>query len=399
MCALTPLFRSATDDERWQTPLPTLRSGVFDLNVAEFASVSDTLLAERLRNQQLIGSTRRKPVQVVASLCAVQAQDYPAAKWAIGLRAPGCHDTDVEQAFNDGAILRTHVLRPTWHFVAPADIRWLLALTAPRLHSTNAYVYRQVGLDAKTLARSCAMIHRSLEGGKTLTRAELGVRLKRARVPADGLKLAYLMMHAELEAVICSGPRRGKQFTYALVDERAPAAKPRTREEALAELAKRYFASHGPATVRDFAWWSGLTGKDAQLAIASVRPSLESAAIGGLTLWSASHTDSGGGSSKTAVAMLLPNYDEYLIAYKDRDAFVDKSRAANVAARTGGALANHLMIDGRLAGGWSRTLKPNGVVIEVAPYRKLTPAQVRAVAAAADGYGEFLGLPATLSIV
>ncbi len=364
----------------------------------EFASVSDALLASRLRNQQLIASTRRKPVQVVSWLCAMQAQDYPAAKWAIGLRAPGCHDADVEQAFNDGAILRTHVLRPTWHFVAPADIRWLLALTAPRLHSTNAYVYRQVGLDAKILARSCAMLHRALEGGKTLTRTELGVHLKRARIPADGLKLAYLMMHAELEAVICSGPRRGKQFTYALVDERAPATKPKPREEALAELAKRYFASHGPATARDFAWWSGLTGKDAQLAIASVRPALESATIRGSTVWSAGQTG-GGAAARTAVAMLLPNYDEYLIAYKDRDAFVDKARAANIAARTGGALANHLMIDGRLAGGWSRTLKANGVVIEVGPYKKLTPAQTRAVAAAAEGYGEFLGLPATLSIV
>ena len=189
---------------------------------------------------------------------------------------------DVEQAFNDGQILRTHVLRPTWHFVAPEDIRWLLALSAPRIHAANAYYYRQAGLDAKTFAKSCAMIHRALEGGKTLTRAELAVHLKRAKVPADGLKLAYLMMHAELEGVICSGPRRGKQFTYALLDERVPATKPKTRDEALAELARRYFASHGPATVRDFAWWSGLTVKDAQQAIDSVRPRLESSTIGGV---------------------------------------------------------------------------------------------------------------------
>src|SRR5687768_17430711 len=154
------------------------------------------------------------------------------------------------------------------------------------------------------------MIHRALEGGKTLTRAELAVHLKRARLPADGLKLAYLMMHAELEAVICSGPRRGKHFTYALLDERAPATAPRLRDEALAELATRYFASHGPATVRDFAWWSGLTTKDARLAISSVRPNLESSTIGGSTVWGA--TGGGSGAPKTAVAMLLPNYDEYL---------------------------------------------------------------------------------------
>ena len=361
------------------------------------AATNAELLSARLRNQQLIGSTKRKPAQVVSWLCAMQAQDYPAAKWAIGLRAPGLQDGDVEEAFNDGLILRTHVLRPTWHFVAPEDIRWLLALSAPRLHAVNAYYHRQAGLDAKIFLKSCAMIHRTLEGGKTLTRLELAEILKRAKIPADGLKLAYLMMHAELEGVICSGPRKGKQSTYALLDERAPKTKPKTREESLAELAKRYFASHGPATVRDFAWWSGLTAKDAKLAIDSVRPALESSSIGGSTLWSAE--DGHGASSKGVVAMLLPNYDEYLIAYKDRGAFVDQSRAANVVARSGGAFANHLMIDGRLAGGWSRTIKGNAVLIEVAPYKKLTPAQARAVGNAADCYGEFLGLPATLSIV
>jgi hypothetical protein len=360
------------------------------------AASSTALLTARLRNHLLVESSRRKPVRVVSWLGAMQAQDYPGAKWAIGLRAPGTKDGDVEQAFNDGLILRTHVLRPTWHFVAPADIRWMLALTAPRLHSTNAYVYRQVGLDAKALARGCATIHRALEGGKTLTRAELGLHLKRARLPADGLKLAYLTMHAELDALICSGPRRGKQFTYALLDERTPATAPRSRDEALAELAKRYFASHGPASARDFAWWSGLTAKDAQLAIASLRPSLESSTIGGSTVWST--TGGGSGSSRTAVAMLLPNYDEYLIAYKDRDAFVDKARAANVSARPGGAIANHLMIDGRLAGGWSRTLTARSVLVKVAPYKRLTPAQSRAVADAVESYGEFLGLPATLSV-
>lgn len=327
----------------------------------------------------------------------MQAQDYPAAKWAIGLRAPGCQDADVEQAFNDGLILRTHVMRPTWHFVAPEDIRWLLALSAPRLHAVNSYYYRQAGLDAKVFAKSCAMIHRVLEGGKHLTRSELAVFLTRAKVPADGLKLAYVMMQAELDGVICSGPRRGKQFTYALLDERAPKTKPKTREEALAELAKRYFGSHGPATVRDFAWWSGLTITDARNAVDSVRPALESSSMDGLTFWNAEDTH--GSPSKGAHVFLLPNYDEYLIAYKDRAAFVDQSRAAQVVARSGGAFANHLIIDGRLAGGWSRTMKPNAVLIEVAPYKKLTPVQARAVASAADCLGEFVGLPATLSIV
>ena len=364
---------------------------------SSMAASSSELLTARLRSQLLVESTRRKPAQVVSWLCAMQAQEYPAAKWAIGSRAPGCQDGDVEQAFNDGLILRTHVLRPTWHFVTPDDIRWLLKLSAPRIHAANAYYYRQSNLDAKTFAKSCAMIYRTLEGGKTLTRAELAVYLKRAKIPADGLKLAYLMMHAELEGMICSGPRRGKQFTYALLDERAPKSKRVfERDEALAELAKRYFSSHGPATVRDFAWWSGLTLKDAQTATASA-DALESTMIGGAEHWTTK--DSNPTPFKGVGALLMPNYDEYLIAYKDRAPFVDAARAANIVARSNGAFANHLVVDGCLSGSWSRTLTPHSVLVEVAPYKRLTPAQTRAVANAVECYGEFFGVPARLSLV
>jgi len=359
-------------------------------------AIARELLTKRLRNQLLVESTRRKPEQVVSWLCAMQAQDFPAAKWAVGSRAPGSQDGDVEQAFNDGLILRTHVLRPTWHFVTPQDIRWLLALSAPRVHAANDHYYRQSDLDAKTFAKSCAMIHRVLEGGKAMTRAELAVYLKRAKIPADGLKLAYVMMHAELEGVITSGPRRAKQFTYALMDERVAKAPTLPRDAALAELAKRYFSSHGPATARDFAWWSGLTIKDAKLAAQSAA-SLESSSIGGVMHWSAKESDAS--PFKGACGLLLPNYDEYLIAYKDRAHFIDANRAANIVARSNGGFANHLAIDGCLAGSWSRTLKPTSVLIEVAPYKKLTPAQTRSVTNACDCYGEFLGLKPTLSIV
>lgn len=356
-------------------------------------------LSERLRNQQLTHSDRRNPAQVVAWLGAMQAQDFPAAKWAIGLRAPACHDADVEQAFNDGHILRTHVLRPTWHFVAAADIRWLVALSGPRVHAANAYYYRQSNLDAKVFDRSCAMIHRVLEGGKAMTRQELAVYLKRAKVPADGLKLAYLMMHAELEGVICSGPRRGKQFTYALLQERAPGARTLNREDAGVELATRYFTSHGPATVRDFVWWSGLTVKEAQQGIEAVGPSLHQHVIDGHGYFSAApRTGVAPVAPKGSTAFLLPNYDEYLIAYKDRASVLGTAGAANIVARSGGAFANHLVIDGRLAGSWTRTLKANSVLIEVAPYKKLTAAQSRAVSAAAESYGEFLDLPVTMQL-
>lgn len=394
MFALTAPFPWVTDNDVNEAGMLVNPGFASDVPMA---ATPIELLTTRLRNQNLIDPKRCRPAQVVSWLCAMQAQDYPAAKWAIGLRSPGCQDADVEQAFNDGLILRTHVLRPTWHFVAPEDIRWLLALSAPRVHAANAYYYRQAGLDAKVFAKSCAMIHRQLEGGRTLTRAELAVYLTRARIPAEGLKLAYLMMHAELEGVICSGPRKGKQFTYALLDERAPKARNRDRAEALAELATRYFASHGPATVRDFAWWSGLTFTEAQKAVDSVRPNLESTTIGGLVHWSAE--GAGGPSSRSVAAFLLPNYDEYLIAYKDRAPVVDAARAANVVARSNGGFANHLLIDGRLAGSWSRSCTVSNVTIEVAPYKKLTAAQLRAVGNVADVYGEYLGLRASVSIV
>ena len=364
------------------------------------AATPDELITERLRNQHLMRPGKREPAQVVASLGAIQAQDYPAAKWAVGLRAPGCDSAHIEEAFNSGAILRTHVLRPTWHFVAAADIRWLVELSAPRVHAANAYYYKQSGLDAKVFARSCAMMSRVLEGGQHKTRAELAIALKRAKVPAEGLKLAYIMMSAELDGVICSGPRRGKQFTYALLEERAPQARSLDRAEAIAELAKRYFSSHGPATIRDFVWWSGLTVKDAQLGIDAVKAALHRETIAGRDYYSLAPPPAGRvAPAKGCTALLLPNYDEYLIAYKDRGAVVDSARAANIVARSNGAFPHHLVIDGRLAGSWARTFKGNSVLIEVAPYKKLTPAQSRAVMSAADCYGEFQGLPMSLSIV
>ena len=395
----------------WLTDQMADDAGVVDtgfVGSTSMAATPDELITERLRNQHLTRPGRRDPVQVVASLGAMQAQDYPAAKWAVGLRAPGCHNANIEEAFNSGAILRTHVLRPTWHFVAADDIKWLAELSAPRVHAANAYYYKQSGLDAKVFARSCAMIHRVLEGGEFKTRAELAVALKRAKVPAEGLKLAYIMMYAELDGVICSGPRRGKQFTYALLAERAPKARSLERPDAIAELAKRYFISHGPATIRDFVWWSGLTVKDAQLGIEAVKPALDKETIAGRDYWASASAPAGpvraasgrsAAPAKGCTALLLPNYDEYLIAYKDRGAVVDSDRAANIVARSNGAFSHHLVIDGRLAGSWMRTVKGASVLIEVAPYKKLTPAQSRAVMSAADCYGEFLGVPASLSIV
>src|SRR5438270_2674002 len=223
----------------------------------------------RLHNQHITRRTLETPEALVEWLGAVQAQDYAAAKWALGLRLPGVTDDDIEQAFTGGTILRTHVMRPTWHFVSSADIRWLLALTAPRVHAANAYWYRRVGVDETTVGHSMDVLANALQGGKQLTRDELASALKLAGIVTEGeQRVTYIVMRAELDGLICSGARRGKQFTYALLAERAPHPRMLARDEALAELTMRYFMSHGPAAIRDFVWWSGLTAADAKAGLA-----------------------------------------------------------------------------------------------------------------------------------
>lgn len=357
------------------------------------ATSSTELIAARLQHQQLVRSSKRDPAEVVAWLGAMQAQDFSGAKWAIGMRAPACHESSIDEAFNAGSILRTHVLRPTWHFVAAADIKWLLALSAPRVLANNAYYYQQLGLDKKVFDRSCAMMSRVLDGGEFKTRAELAIALKRAKVPADGLKLAYIMMHAELEGVITSGPRRGKQFTYALLDERAPKARELDRDEALAELVKRYFTSHGPATIRDFVWWSGLTAKDAEAGIEAVKPKLHQETIDGRVYWGTPSRSIA--AAKGCIAHLLPNYDEYLIAYKDRSAALDPGLWLRITESD--RFAAPVVLDGRVVGGWKRTMDDDDVSIVLDLPGRLGRTDTRLVEDAARRYGDFLGLEVVIS--
>jgi hypothetical protein len=334
---------------------------------------------------------RQKPAQVVAWLGAMQAQDFPAAKWAVGLRSPGCNSHDIEEAFNDGAILRTHVLRPTWHFVTPADIRWMLALTAPRVGAAMASYNRKLELTPRVFSRSHTLVARALEGGRFLTRAELGAALARRGIEAQGQRLAHLMMQAELDQVICSGPRRGKQFTYALLAERAPRAKALTREESLAELTRRYFASHGPATVKDFSWWSGLTTKEARLGVELCQPGLVREVTGELTYWS-SPGDSEAPAPARA-AHVLPIYDEFLIAYKDRGHVAGEGGARDALTAAAAGFPHLLIIGGRLTGSWKRTPGRDALIVTVAPYRSLSGAEIRQVKLAADRFGTFQGVP------
>jgi len=349
------------------------------------------IVRQRLRNQRLASTGFASPAEVVAWLGAVQSQDFTGAKWGVGLRARGLTDADVNRAFDDGLILRTHVLRPTWHFVTPADIRWLLALTAPRVHARNAPYHRKHGIDSRLLARCRRAIERAIEG-RQLTRPEIGAALGRAGIALDAIQLMFVVMHAELEAAICSGARRGKQLTYALLDERAPRARDLDGDEALAELTRRYFISHGPATIRDYAWWSGVTMRDARRGVELAKKNLASEVVDGLTCWHAPESDARSGRGSRVY--LLPNYDEYLVAHQDRG-WVVESRPD--AARGPSEFPHHLIVDGRLRGGWKRTFGAKTAGVEVRPYRRLDKAEVAAVAKEVNRYSRFLGMPVALA--
>jgi Winged helix DNA-binding domain len=352
------------------------------------------LAQQRQHNQQLTQHKFAKPAEVVQWLGAVQAQDYAGAKWAVAQRTPSTTDAVIEQAFSAGAILRTHVLRPTWHFVAPADIRWLLALTAPRVHALNAYYYRKLGLDEATFARSNAALAQALAGGQQLTRPELAAVLEQVGIAASDLRLSYLMMQAELDGLICSGARRGKQFTYALLAERAPLAKLLEHDEALAELVKRYFTGHGPATLADFVWWSGLSVTEAKTGLAGVESQLTHERVDGQSYWCLEAVTPAQPSAP--LACLLPNYDEGLASYKDRSAVLD-AQYAHMWDQGNAIFSHHLLIDSKIVGSWQRTLKKDVVIVEIKPFVPLSEAQSQAVAAAAQRYGAFLGLPVVLA--
>lgn len=353
---------------------------------------------QRLAHQHLVDPAFDDPVHVVSALGAVQAQDFAGAKWAVAQRTTGVTEADVEQAFIDGRIVRTHLLRPTWHFVAAEDLRWIQSLTASRVHAVNAYQYRQMGVDAALVRRSHAVLEQVLQGGEALTRSEIAVAWQRAGIDAgDALRVGCLLMWAELDALICSGPRRGKQFTYALVDERLPPTPPLLRDEALAELARRYFSTRGPATLNDFAWWSGLTVGDGKRAVAMLGSALAQQVIGGTTCWCAEPMRPL--RPRARPAHLLPNYDEFFIGFRDRGAMLQRVGDAGLPNPSQSVFANVVAIDGQLVGGWTREIGARGVTVAVKLATPLAPAEQRAVEGAAQRYARFLGLPVALATV
>lgn len=359
---------------------------------ANFCEVNPSeIIRRRLANQHLVNSALQTPAEAVRALGAVQAQDFYGALWALALRLPPTTESQVEEWFADGRILRTHILRPTWHFVSPEDLRWMLSLSAPRVHAINAGMYRDLGVDATARKRALRVFERSLRGSRFLTRQQLAAELEAGGVAAaKGQRLAYLVMFAELEGLIVSGPRNGKQFTYALLDERAPATgRPLSRQDALTEMARRYFGARGPATAKDFAWWSGLTVADCRAAAQSLSGELRSAELDGRAYWWSEARP----PAKTARgAWLLPNYDEYGIGFADRRHTVPDVFAKLWAA---GALPfpHFYMVNGVTAGMWKRELGKGEVQVAIkSPFPGQTAADIAALKSSIKKYGQFLGL-------
>lgn len=353
------------------------------------------IVRERLRNQWLHGAPPGSTApDVVRWLGGVQAQDYGAVKWAVAQRAGDLTSADVDQALADGSILRTHILRPTWHFVVPADIRWMLRLTAPRVKALMAFGNRGSRLDEPTFASANRVMAAALQGGRQLTRVELGDVVRRAGIDfPDAIGLGRLMVRAELDGIVCSGALRGKQHTYALLDDRVPPANEMERDVALAELAGRYFASHGPATVKDFAWWSGLSVSDATVGAKMATPGLQQSEIEGNTYWFAPPGPQRR-PQRSARAHLLPNFDEYTVAYADRDPIREPGDVPHFDARGDAIFSNVVLIEGRVVGTWRHVAQQSTVRVTANLFRAATDDESGAIAAAAQRYGRFLGLTA-----
>jgi len=351
----------------------------------------------RMRNTRLTGTGFSSPEEAVGWHLAMQAQDYGPAKWSIGQRSKGLMDADLDEALAAGSIVRTHVLRPTWHFVARDDLRWLLALSGPRVQQGNAGRYRELGLDARTRARAEKVIVSALEGGNRLTRREIAAVLDDSGIDRSGQRMPYFLSHCELEAVIGSGGLAGKQQTYALLDERVPAGGRFDRDDALVELVRRYLTSHGPATVKDMSWWSGLTMADLRRGLELLGEEVRSEEADGMVLWSIASDDSPPSAARGV--QLLQTYDELVVGYTESrfmgDSGAEKARAA-WSDRT--YPSGVLLLNGRIGGHWRRTIERTEVPIEVHLYQKPKLADTKALGAAAARLGRVLGMSGTLDV-
>lgn len=339
----------------------------------------------RLQQQQILPTHFTSAPALMKWMGCIQAQDYAGAKWAIGNRVKSSTDASIEKDFNEGNILRTHILRPTWHFVSPEDIGWMRQLTAPKIKAFCKKLHAKLEITEKDLQRSKNILAAALSNKNYLTRSAIIPLLKKAKINTDDIRLGFLLMDAELEGLICSGPRQGKQFTYALLSDRAPASPRMERDEAIARITRLYFNSRGPATVNDLQWWSGLNMTDIKKGLLLNKDILTHTVTNGQAYWFSKDINSTAPSK--ASVFLLPAYDEYAVAYKDRSDILHSSHLLQAGH---GIFKPIIVINGQVTGTWSRKEMQNKIVVETSLLRNSKTA-VAGVAKAAARYAAFLG--------
>ena len=352
---------------------------------------SKEIAKHRLISQQLAGTKLKSAVEMVHRLCAVQAQEYAQTKWGLGLRLPHLTDDDIENDFTAGKIIRTHVLRPTWHFVSANDIKWLLTLTAPRVNAVNAYMYRQLELDASVFNRCNDILVRALQGNKQLSRDTLNEAFRKNKIIAKGHRLSYIMMYAELAGIVCSGARQGNQFTYALLNERVRTTRSLDNDEALSELATRYFMSRGPATLKDFSTWSGLTLTDCRKALEVTKLNFAKEVVEGDEYYFSSKISLN--NKRLEGIYLLPIYDEFIMGYKNRSAVLEFKRS--IKSRSLFHYDCMIVSDGQIIGTWKRTIAKNSIEIEFEFFRPASKDQRKAFDNAIHHFEKFTNTAVT----
>jgi hypothetical protein len=351
------------------------------------AMTPDALLAARLVNQMLTGADPGDPVAVVSRFGAVQAQEYGPSLWALGLRLPDSDIGSIEAAIEAGAILRTWPMRGTIHLVPAADARWMVNLLAPRRVRQMASVYDRLGLTGAVFSRAGDIISATLAGGKRVQRKDLYAILTHHGIDCsaspNGSRGGHILGYLSMLGLICLGPLDGRQATFVLLDDWAPAA--RTPAEPLAELARRYFTSHGPATAKDFSWWSGLTLREVGHAIELAGPALAGVQVDEQQYWQGNTTAAG--ASRPPGAWLLPAFDEYTVAYRDRTALLAGRKISP------SELLNPVMVlDGLVVGLWRATAGKAAVRITLAPFDGVTAADLDRFEPSCARYGRFTGL-------
>jgi hypothetical protein len=347
----------------------------------------------RLINHQIAYSATKEPGEVVASLGAMQAQDYQAALWAIGLRAKEVTLPEVESAITNRAIVRIWLLRGTLHFVAAPDVHWMLKLLGPRIIASSAGRHRQLKLDEATFIRAEELFVEALQNGQ-LTRDEMFEVLKKGGISPEGQRGYHILWRAALKGLICFGPQKGKEQTFALLNQHVLKVKSMQKDEALSELARRYFSSRGPALLEDFVWWSGLKLSDVKIALETASSRLTSETIEGKRYWMPRSTPKNG--KELATAFLLPAFDEYILSYSDRTVTLEQPDFKK-AVSNNGIFYPTTIVDGKVVGTWKRSLKKSNIIIMLSLFKTLTPMQRSSIALAAKHYSRFMEMTVSIT--